>query len=106
MEGLIQIPYNASVKLMLGSMERNILPDIVVRSLTRLLLGVRLRWGYKSCAELQLSQLLNFVHSLKDMPIAIQTEKPKEQHYEVPTSFFKLVLGKNLKYRYLLHFKC
>ncbi|CAN1217300.1 (S)-coclaurine N-methyltransferase [Linum perenne] len=98
MEGLIQIPYNASVKLMLGSMERNILPDIVVRSLTRLLLGVRLRWGYKSCAELQLSQLLNFVHSLKDMPIAIQTEKPKEQHYEVPTSFFKLVLGKNLKY--------
>ncbi|CAN1217305.1 (S)-coclaurine N-methyltransferase [Linum perenne] len=99
MEGLIQIPYNASVKLMLGSMERNILPDIVVRSLTRLLLGVRLRWGYKSCAELQLSQLLNFVHSLKDMPIAIQTEKPKEQHYEVPTSFFKLVLGKNLKYR-------
>lgn len=37
---------------------------------------------------------------LREMPIAIKTEKPKEQHYEVPTSFFKLVLGKHLKYRY------
>ncbi|CAN0879634.1 (S)-coclaurine N-methyltransferase [Linum grandiflorum] len=98
MEGLIQIPYNASVKFILGSMERNLLPDVVIRQLTRLMLGVRLRWGYKTSAELQLSLLLAFVHSLKEMPIAIQTEKPKEQHYEVPTSFFKLVLGKNLKY--------
>lgn len=32
------------------------------------------------------------------MPIAVETEKPKSQHYELPTSFFKLVLGKNLKY--------
>ncbi|XP_057793216.1 (S)-coclaurine N-methyltransferase-like [Salvia miltiorrhiza] len=32
------------------------------------------------------------------MPIAIKTEEPKYQHYEVPTSFFKLVLGKHLKY--------
>ncbi|KAF7830436.1 (S)-coclaurine N-methyltransferase-like [Senna tora] len=32
------------------------------------------------------------------MPIAINTDKPKVQHYELPPSFFKLVLGKNLKY--------
>ncbi|CAI0542834.1 unnamed protein product [Linum tenue] len=99
MEGLIQMPYDATVKLMLSSLERNLLPDAVVRRLTRLLLGVRLRWGYKASAELQLSQLLQFVHSLKEMPIAVQTEKPKEQHYEVPTSFFRLALGKHLKYR-------
>lgn len=37
--------------------------------------------------------------ALGEMPIAIKTDKPKAQHYEVPTSFFKLVLGKNLKYR-------
>ncbi|CAL1414620.1 unnamed protein product [Linum trigynum] len=98
MEGLIQMPYDATVKLMLSSLERNLLPDAVVRRLTRLLLGVRLRWGYKASAELQLSQLLQFVHSLKEMPIAVQTEKPKEQHYEVPTSFFRLALGKHLKY--------
>ncbi|XP_020250566.1 (S)-coclaurine N-methyltransferase-like [Asparagus officinalis] len=32
------------------------------------------------------------------MPIAIETDKAKTQHYELPTSFFKLVLGKQLKY--------
>uniref|UniRef100_A0A166HWS0 (S)-coclaurine N-methyltransferase n=1 Tax=Daucus carota subsp. sativus TaxID=79200 RepID=A0A166HWS0_DAUCS len=37
-------------------------------------------------------------NSLRDLPIAIKTEDPKVQHYELPTSFFKLVLGENLKY--------
>ncbi|AQK66240.1 S-adenosyl-L-methionine-dependent methyltransferase superfamily protein [Zea mays] len=32
------------------------------------------------------------------MPIAIETDKAKAQHYELPTTFFKLVLGRNLKY--------
>lgn len=33
------------------------------------------------------------------MPIAVKTEDAKAQHYELPTSFFNLVLGKNFKYR-------
>ncbi|XP_057458727.1 (S)-coclaurine N-methyltransferase-like [Lotus japonicus] len=37
--------------------------------------------------------------ALQDMPIAVSTNKAKSQHYELPTSFFRLVLGKNLKYR-------
>lgn len=94
----MQAPYDASVRLMLASLERNLLPDAVIRRLTRLLLASRLRSGYKPTSELQLSDLLNFVHSLKEMPIAIKTEDPKTQHYELPTSFFKLVLGRNLKY--------
>ncbi|XP_039787754.1 uncharacterized protein LOC120654323 [Panicum virgatum] len=43
--------------------------------------------------------LLHFVHSLQEMPIAIETDKAKAQHYELPTTFFKLVLRRNLKYR-------
>lgn len=39
--------------------------------------------------------------ALEQMPIAVETEKAKAQHYELPTTFFKLVLGKNLKYRYV-----
>lgn len=35
------------------------------------------------------------------MPIAIETDKAKDQHYELPTAFFKLVLGRNLKYRFV-----
>ncbi|XP_011081643.1 (S)-coclaurine N-methyltransferase isoform X2 [Sesamum indicum] len=95
---IVQMPYDATVRFMLASLERNLLPDAVVRRLTRLLLASRLRSGYRSSAELQLSDLLQFAHSLREMPIAIKTEKPKSQHYEVPTSYFKLVLGKHLKY--------
>ncbi|EOY29984.1 S-adenosyl-L-methionine-dependent methyltransferases superfamily protein isoform 2 [Theobroma cacao] len=95
---MMQAPYDATVRLMLASLERNLLPDAVIRRLTRLLLASRLRSGYRPSIELQLSDLLQFAHSLKEMPIAIKTDKPKTQHYELPTSFFKLVLGKNFKY--------
>ncbi|XP_031102294.1 (S)-coclaurine N-methyltransferase-like [Ipomoea triloba] len=98
MKSIVQVPYEASVRVMLATLERNLLPDAVIRRLTRLLLASRLRSSYKSSADLQLSDLLHFVHSLKEMPIAIMTEKPKSQHYELPTSFFKLVLGKQFKY--------
>ncbi|KAG8635960.1 hypothetical protein MANES_16G083201v8 [Manihot esculenta] len=104
MKGLIQLPYDASVRVILALLERNLLPDAVVRGLTRLLSASRLRSGYKPSSDLQLSDLFHFVHSLKQMPIAIMTEKPKAQHYELPTSFFKLVLGKNFKYRYFFFF--
>uniref|UniRef100_A0A7N0REZ4 Coclaurine N-methyltransferase n=1 Tax=Kalanchoe fedtschenkoi TaxID=63787 RepID=A0A7N0REZ4_KALFE len=98
MESLLQLPYDVTVRMMLTSLERNLLPDAVVRRLTRLLLASRLRSGYRSSAELQVSDLLQFVKSLSEMPIAIKTDEPKVQHYELPTSFFKLVLGKHLKY--------
>ncbi|KAL6295986.1 hypothetical protein ACE6H2_004128 [Prunus campanulata] len=98
MNQIMQAPYDATVRFALSSLERNLLPDAVVRRLTRLLLASRLRSGYKTTSDLQLSDVLQFVQSLKDMPIAIKTDDPKAQHYEVPTSFFKIVLGKNLKY--------
>ncbi|KAK6927251.1 hypothetical protein RJ641_005842 [Dillenia turbinata] len=98
MEALKHVMYEATVKVMLASLERNLLPDAVIRRLTRLLLAARLRDGYRPSSNLQLSDLLHFAHSLKEMPMAIKTDEPKAQHYEVPTSFFKLVLGKNLKY--------
>ena len=62
MGGFLQMPYEMSVKIMLGSLERNLLPDPVIRRLTRLLLASRLRSGYKPTSELQLSELLNFIH--------------------------------------------
>lgn len=47
-----------------------------------------------------------YTAALREMPIAIKTDDPKTQHYELPTSFFKLVLGNNLKYRYFFFFFC
>jgi len=61
MVGLMQVPYDATVRLMLSTLERNLLPDAVIRRLTRLLLAGRLRSGYKPSSELQLSDLLEFV---------------------------------------------
>ncbi|CAL5350450.1 unnamed protein product [Camellia sinensis] len=80
MDALVKVPYDATARLMVASLERNLLPDAVIRRLTRLLLSSRLR------------------SALREMPIAIKTETAKSQHYELPTSFFKLVLGKHLKY--------
>ncbi|KAI4379638.1 hypothetical protein MLD38_005911 [Melastoma candidum] len=98
MEKVIHVPYDVTVKAVLASLERNLLPDPVLRRLTRLLLAGRLRSCYRPSASDQLSDLLHFAHSLREMPIAIKTDDPKAQHYELPTSFFKLVLGNNLKY--------
>ncbi|GHN03220.1 cyclopropane-fatty-acyl-phospholipid synthase [Cytophagales bacterium WSM2-2] len=48
--------------------------------------------------ELQHGKLMAFVDELKASPVAVETKAANEQHYEVPTRFFQLVLGKNLKY--------
>ncbi|RZC52731.1 hypothetical protein C5167_021155 [Papaver somniferum] len=98
METLTLVAYSATVRMMLSSLEKNLLPDVVIRKLTRLMLANRLRLGYKASSHIQQSDLIKFAQSLEEMPIAIKTDLAKEQHYELPTSFFKLVLGKYMKY--------
>jgi cyclopropane-fatty-acyl-phospholipid synthase len=39
-----------------------------------------------------------FVEKLRHSPVAVHTDKANKQHYEVPTAFFKTILGKRLKY--------
>lgn len=39
--------------------------------------------------------------ALQQMPIAIDTDETNSQLYELPTAFFKLVLGNKLNFRYL-----
>lgn len=39
-----------------------------------------------------------FVRTMDDYPIATHTDDANRQHYEVPSEFFALVLGKNRKY--------
>lgn len=63
-------------------------------------------WYYtveSSCIPFFYAKILSLeslITALVEMPIAIETDQAKAQHYELPTSFFKLVLGENLKYRY------
>jgi len=41
---------------------------------------------------------MRFVESLRESPVAIETQAANEQHYELPCEFFERVLGKHLKY--------
>ena len=41
---------------------------------------------------------MGIVKELHEMPIAIETTKANEQHYEVPAKFYTLCLGPNKKY--------
>jgi cyclopropane-fatty-acyl-phospholipid synthase len=79
-------------------LEKDIVPDWVIRAAIRRLLRERLRkesrGGWRAVAE-RTAQLLD---QLRSSPIALSTDLANAQHYEVPSDFFKLALGPNLKY--------
>ena len=77
---------------------KNILPDAMIRLGIRQRLAETLRENKQPTVEAQRAALMRYVQDLKQMPIAIATDEANEQHYEVPTRFYQLVLGKHLKY--------
>lgn len=79
-------------------LESNRIPDFLIRSGIRRLLKQRLRDENKGSEQAQRDHLNALVLELKSSPIAINTSEANEQHYEVPTEFYKYCLGKRLKY--------
>lgn len=79
-------------------LEKNILPDWLLRIGIRRLLSQRLSDENKGNTEAQQEHFIELVNFLKSSPIAVNTHDANEQHYEVPTDFFALVMGKNMKY--------
>lgn len=77
---------------------RHLLPDAAIRIGIRNLLAKKLRAESHENVEIQSEALAQFIAGLKKCPIAIKTGKANEQHYEVPTEFFTLVLGPRMKY--------
>ncbi len=76
-------------------LEKNLLPDWLIRFGIRRLLRQRLREIDQPDPAAHVTQ---FAESLRAMPIAINTAESKEQHYEVPTAFYQRCLGPRLKY--------
>ena len=72
-------------------LEKNLLPDALIRFGIRRLLAQRLREeaGYDRA---------RYLADLRTRPIAEETRAANEQHYEVPTRFYQYCLGKRLKY--------
>ncbi|MEW6468352.1 MAG: cyclopropane-fatty-acyl-phospholipid synthase family protein [Bacteroidota bacterium] len=81
-----------------GLLERDLVPDFLIRKGIRKLLRQRLREEDKGSPEANRKHLQALVEELKSSPIAIETKAANEQHYEVPTGFYKLCLGRHLKY--------
>lgn len=79
-------------------LENNIVPDKLIRFGIRRLLKQRLSDENKGSDEKNQETLMELIGILKDSPIAVNTQDANEQHYEVPTEFYKNALGKNLKY--------
>lgn len=73
-------------------------PEWIIRAGIRKMLAQKLRTESRPTTELQKKAVMDFVKELKRSPIAIHTDSANRQHYEVPASFFQLVLGPRLKY--------
>jgi len=73
-------------------LEKNLLPDWLVRIGIRRLLAQRIR------EEEGRYDREAYVADLKARALAEQTTAANEQHYEVPTPFYQYCLGKRLKY--------
>ena len=77
--------------------ERGLVPDPVVRAGIRLLLRDRLAQEARHFADRE-QALRRFVERMAAEELAPSPQAANQQHYEVPTAFFELVLGRHLKY--------
>ena len=78
--------------------EKNILPDILIRIGIRSLCYKRIKFIKNQTPDELEAHHQKWIDKLKISPIALVPDKANEQHYEVPSAFFELVLGKQLKY--------
>ena len=79
-------------------LEKGVLPDALIRFGIRQRLTSTLREKRPEEVEARQRALQDHIEGLKRSPIAINTEDANEQHYELPTPFFQLCLGRHLKY--------
>ena len=78
--------------------DRGLLPDPILRRVIRRLLRERLAKERAGGPEGRNARKRQLIASLRHSPVAVHTQEANEQHYEVPTRFFELMLGPHLKY--------
>lgn len=84
-------------------LERDLLPDALIRLGIRRLVGRRLAEETTGSLAERQERLMALLQRLRESPIAINTADANEQHYEVPTAFYQRVLGRHLKYSCCLY---
>ncbi len=78
--------------------ENGLVPDVLTRYGIRQLCRQRLVEENINNIEKADLRFRKMLEQLRQSPIAIETAAANEQHYEIPTRFFQLCLGKRLKY--------
>lgn len=79
-------------------LSRGLIPETIIRFSIQQLLRKRLAdESSHNVAESQ-EQLNRLIEQLKTSAIAVETGEANRQHYELPPGFFKLVMGRRLKY--------
>ncbi len=97
---LLTVVVHAVLGVAFALLDRGFLPDVITRFGVRHLLQTeRLDIVKRLGVEKVQEQEERFIQELRRYKtIAVETEKANEQHYEVPTEFFRLCLGPRLKY--------
>ena len=78
--------------------DRGWLPDPLLRIVIRTLLRQRRRRITAGDVEARSRRKREIIAALRTAPVAVDTDEANEQHYEVPTELFELMLGPHLKY--------
>ena len=91
-------PTSRTSALALRSAEEGWMPDSLVRAGIRRLLRERLQEIHADDPAKSSALTERFVAALSNSAVALLPERANEQHYEVPASFFGLVLGQHRKY--------
>jgi cyclopropane-fatty-acyl-phospholipid synthase len=86
------------MKLGMALAERGWLPDVLIRYGIRRLDRKRLQAITHRDEKTAQHAKRRFIAEIGQYPVAIETRKANEQHYELPPAFFELVLGRHLKY--------
>lgn len=81
-----------------GWAERGWIPDALLRAGIRRLCAQRLRTERHGGSAVQEQRYQQRLRELLSSPIAVHTAAANSQHYELPTAFFELCLGRRLKY--------
>lgn len=79
-------------------LDRGLVPETMLRSGIRRLLRSRLAELNRGGAAGKAARRRDWIETLKQSPLAIDTQAANDQHYEVPAAFYRLVLGARLKY--------
>ncbi len=78
--------------------ERAVIPDAWIRMGIRRMDRTRLAKEGGGDVETLCRAKNRFIEHLRQSPIALQTDKPRAQHYEMPPRFFQNILGDRMKY--------